>query len=290
MQDLTHSQNFLTNIKLVTRLVKEAGIKPNDIVVDIGAGRGDITEEISKYSRNVIAIEIDKYLFEKLQERFKENKNIDIVNIDFTNYTLPKKEFKVFSNIPFNQTAQILKKLMDSNMSCAYVVIQREASFKFGGQQLGKSNSMLSVINGVKYTFNTLHRFDRYDFYPIPNVDTVLLEIKRKENPLVNQSDSTKFSDFISYIFNKAKPDIGSLKDLFTFNQLVRFEKEIRLFKKLQPRDVSIDQFVYIFNFLLNNFPKKLDLTKGFGKRMKEEEKKIQKIHRTRKDIDWNIK
>jgi 23S rRNA (adenine-N6)-dimethyltransferase len=94
MQKIAHSQNFLVNNNLVSKLVSNSMFNQDDIVLDIGAGRGIITNELAKYSKNIIAIEIDEHLFLELLSI----KGIKVVKEDFLIYELPQMPFKTFSN------------------------------------------------------------------------------------------------------------------------------------------------------------------------------------------------
>ena len=149
---------------------------------------------------------------------------------------------------------------------------------------------MLSVIYGVAYSFEIVHKFSNSDFFPIPQFDIVLLHIQKRKNSLVNPNEIESFKDFISYVFNKTKEDIGSLKELFTYNQFIRLKKETKLKIDAKPSEVNINQYIYLFNFLKNNFKEKLYLTNGYFEKLNSEQKEIEKIHRTRNDLDWRKK
>jgi 16S rRNA A1518/A1519 N6-dimethyltransferase RsmA/KsgA/DIM1 with predicted DNA glycosylase/AP lyase activity len=186
---------------------------------------------------------------------------------------------------------QILKKLLNSKyFEEGFIVIQEEASFKYGGEQLNSLNTMLSVIYGVEYTFEIAHKFSNADFSPIPKFNIVLLHIQKRKNPLVNSNEVQNFNDFVSYIFNRTKINIESLKELFTKSQFNRFKIDIKLDINSKPSEIKIDQYIYLFNFLKNNFKDKLALTNGYFQKIDNEQKGIEKIHRTRNDLDWRKK
>ena len=96
------SQNFLTNRRLIMQLIKKSGIGSHDTVLEIGAGKGHITKELSSSCKMVIAYEIDKNLYENLKPQLEEN--VRLFHMDFLKCALPKQPYKVFSNIPFSKT------------------------------------------------------------------------------------------------------------------------------------------------------------------------------------------
>lgn len=135
-----YSQNFIKNKNLIQSLVIKSSITSNDLILDIGAGLGSITKELLNMRSRVIAIEIDEILIEKLRERFLLNKNLEIVKGDFLKYSLPRKLYKVFSNIPFNITSQVIRKLVFSPnppLDC-YIVVQKETVERYIGRPYDK--------------------------------------------------------------------------------------------------------------------------------------------------------
>ena len=123
MQNLKNSQNFLINKNLVRNLIVKSKLEKNDTVIEIGPGKGIITNLLAEYVGNVIAIEYDENLFRILvsQNKFE---NIEYVYGDFLKYHLPSKQrYKVFSNIPFQITADIIKKITEDNNSAEEIFL-----------------------------------------------------------------------------------------------------------------------------------------------------------------------
>jgi len=108
------SQNFLTSYKTINRIIRRTPLNENDYVIEIGSGKGHTTGFLIKRCRKVLAIEIDGRLYDKLTAKFKDVKNIRICHQDFLKWKLPKHEdYKVFSNIPFCFTTDIMRKLTE---------------------------------------------------------------------------------------------------------------------------------------------------------------------------------
>lgn len=268
------SQNKLKSRSMVSRLVEKSFINSNDVVLDIGAGEGILTEQLVTKAKNIQAFEIDKDLYLLLVNKYSHAPNLRIYNKDFLKVKLPNKNFKVFSNIPFNRTARILKKLFaNPNFTEGYIIMQKEAALKFAGSQIaGIGNSLISIIYGNLFEFKIIHKFSKFDFEPVPNVDIVMLKIKRRNNPLAE--DCELFADFVSYIFSK------SLKDLFTNNQLYRICRLVNINKN--PRNLMLTDYIQLFQLFINLNSSKICLAQGFYKKLLKDERKIRKVNRTR--------
>jgi 23S rRNA (adenine-N6)-dimethyltransferase len=100
MTNLKHSQNFLHSSNLVSQLLKKSSIRPEDVVYEIGPGKAIITLELAKQAKLVVAIEADDRLYSEAKARLQEVSNVVLHHADFLQYSLPKNEYKIFSNIP----------------------------------------------------------------------------------------------------------------------------------------------------------------------------------------------
>ena len=132
---IVYSQNYLRSPRLVDRLLDRSAISGDDLVIEIGPGRGVITERLAARCRQVIAVEKDPVLVEELRARFAQGGNVALFAADFLEFPLPLTSYKVFANIPFNITAAIVGKLTSgiSPPSDAYLGMQREAADRFLG-------------------------------------------------------------------------------------------------------------------------------------------------------------
>src|SRR5690349_18545175 len=105
--ELRHSQNFLTNPALIDRLLDGSTIGPDDLVFEIGPGRGAITERLLRRCRRVVAVEKDPLLVRQLRERFAGCPRLELRQGDALFEPLPREPYKVFASLPFASTAAI---------------------------------------------------------------------------------------------------------------------------------------------------------------------------------------
>src|SRR5699024_2126381 len=105
-------QHFTIDKDLIANTINIAKVKGSDVVLDIGGGKGYITDYLIRQSNCIIVIENDESLVRFLRKKFINNANVKVIHRDFRNYTIPKTAFKVVSNIPYGITSDVLKSLM----------------------------------------------------------------------------------------------------------------------------------------------------------------------------------
>lgn len=245
------SQNFLRNGELVKSLIRASGISWKDTVLEIGAGKGIITDGLLSIAKKVIAVEVDKDLFAILSSRLGNNKTLELDCGDFLDFELPKKPYKVFSNIPFSITGEIVKKLLFSNNppDTCNLIIQKEAAEKFVVNP--KKNSMLSILFYPWFEIKISHFFKKTDFAPVPSVDICLLRIIKRPTPLISNNSLSKYRDFVVFKFTKCRT-VGE----WSLSQwLASYTKDVHC--------------------------------RGYFLKWQREQCKLEKIHRTRTDRNW---
>lgn len=290
-KSIFYSQNFLISKNLIAGLIDKSSITKNDVVYEIGAGEGIITEELAKRCRKVVAIEIDPNLYKNLTQKFANVSNIEVYQGNFLSYTLPKTDYKVFSNIPFNITADVIKKLTDTTVAPkdTYLIVQRDAAKKYLGQPYAKE-TQFSLLLKPWFEPSVVHKFRKTDFRPVPQVETVLLRFKIHDKPLIDTP--YPYRDFIVYAFSQWKPTLQEgLKAIFTKDQFFRLSKNLSFASQSTPTQLSFDQWQGLYRYFLTgvNSNKKQNIVGAYEKALKQQ-KVLQKIHRTRVDKNWRGK
>lgn len=207
--NLSHSQNFLFKKELVNQLVNKANFNSEDIVLDIGAGSGIITDSLKIKCKRVFAFELDSKFQSILKEKFKKDQNIEVVEEDFLTFNLQKikNPLNTFSNIPYNQTTKITKKiLIDNNeFKKVYLIMQKQSAERLLGI---KEGLLISLLIFNKYQGSIIHEFKYSDFKPVSRVKSVLISFIKRERNLISFDDEKLFKDFIAFIIMQQKPEI----------------------------------------------------------------------------------
>lgn len=195
--DLSHSQNFITNKKLIQRIIRLSNINKEDTVIEIGAGKGHLTEELCRKSGWVYSVELDRKLYESTKEKLSGFPNLNLIHGDFLKYSLPTKgEYKVYANIPYFITTQIIDKLTNGpNLPKEiWLIMEKGAAKRFMGAGKETERSLLLKVN---WEMKVLYHFQREDFHPMPAADSVLVHFSRKNVPDLNKKEYDAFKSFI---------------------------------------------------------------------------------------------
>src|SRR2546421_9888973 len=288
-QRIYYTQNFLKDPCLVASLLDRCSIGHNDVVYEIGPGKGIITEQLALRCKLVVAIEKDPRLSALLLQQFADRSNVTIHEGDFLDYCLPRKPYKVFANIPFNITTAIVTRLTAAQYppEDAYLTMQKDAAEKF----LGKPHeSLYTLLLKPWFEVEMVHRFRRKDFVPEPQVDVVMLRLRKRGPPLVNRTDRQCFRDFVVYSFTTWRPTLSDiLKGIFTGQQLKHMRRELSIDLDATPTSLTFEQWLNVFEHFKNVGNEQARHTiEGSEKRLRQQQKRLQKVHRTR--IDWRKK
>lgn len=281
---IEHSQNFLRHPKHVRQLLDLSNISPADLVVEIGPGKGMITRELVKNAGRVIAIERDHKFSEGLSE-FNESSNFQLVFDDFMKWQLPHENYKVFSNIPFNYTADIVSKLTTSNRKPTdiYLIMQETAAHRFIGMPHEK-NSQISILLSVEFSIEILQEINRDYFEPRPNVSIVFVHFAKHVTPLIPNTNLQDFRDFVVFGYNQWSPTvIDAFRKVFTNRQRAIIVRNFNL-TGTKPSDLNTEQWIGLYDTYSKYVDEdKKNLVRGSEKRLKKNQSKLTKQHRTRK-------
>lgn len=285
-ENLWHSQNFLHDSQFVASLVDMADITSEDTVIEIGPGKGIITEQLLEKADTVIGIEYDKTLAQKLREKFSNSPNVEIIEEDFLKLSLPNYKYKIFSNIPFEYTSRMLDKILVSSNSPqdSYLIMQDLAAKRFMGRYAGAQDSQASILLQPFYSMSILKRIDRGQYRPVPNVDTVLARFERREYPLVDFKDIQEYRDFIIYGYNQWKPTVlDAFENIFSYKQLKILKRNLKIEGK-KPSDLSVDSWVALFETYQKYVgEEKKFQVRGSENRLEKKQKGMKKEYRTRR-------
>ncbi len=196
-KNLCHSQNFITSEKLLHRIVNLSGLTKEDTVLEIGSGKGHLTQALCEKSGFVYSIEIDRKLFEKAKDRLAEMPNLKLICGDFLKYPLPAKgAYQVFANIPYSITTQIIDRLTSAPNPPVqmWLILEKGAAKRFSGLPRETKKSLLLKVN---WEMEIVYHFRRDDFHPAPSVDSVLLHLSRKASPDLEKKDYAAWQKFI---------------------------------------------------------------------------------------------
>ena len=227
-------QNFLSDKNLLASIVRDAGITKEDVVLEIGAGAGALTSELSNVAKKVVAFEIDEELKCELEPKFAEKNNVEIIFDDFLNineefiYEKIGTNFKVVANLPYYITTPILTRLfsMKNRPTTISVMVQKEVGERIVASAKAGDYGYFSAYVNANANAKIVRQVNRKMFTPQPNVDSCIVRLDLKENtyPL-------KFFDFLKAAFSMKRKTLKN-----NIEKIINLSKE-----EIDKRLLSID-------------------------------------------------
>lgn len=184
----SHGQNFLVDATVVARLLRRASLGPDDLVVELGAGRGALTLPLARTGARVIAVERDQVWAGQLRRRAQEaglRDRIRIVEGDALRVALPDEPYRVVANVPFGLTTALLSRLLDdpaAGPQRADLLVQEEVARKRAAEP---PQTLRSAVWAPWWRFELGERVPRRAFRPVPRVDAAWLAVERRDPPVL---------------------------------------------------------------------------------------------------------
>ena len=197
-------QNFLTDTNILQKIVDTAEIDKNVNVIEIGPGIGALTEFLAENAAEVMAFEIDERLVPILEDTLRDHDNIKVINEDVLKADLqtrvkefknPNLPIKVVANLPYYITTPILMHLIESKIPFEefVVMMQKEVADRISAEPNTKAYGSLSIAVQYYMTAKVAFVVPRTVFVPAPNVDSAILKMTRRKQPLVEVKDEDFF-------------------------------------------------------------------------------------------------
>lgn len=163
---------------------------------------------------------------------------------------MPSSPYKVFANVPFHITADLIHKLTyyaASPIEC-YLIVQKEAAMKFGGIP---KETLVSTSRKPYFIFSVAYTFKKSDFSPMPAVECVLLKCTKRPVPLVPKEEELLYTKFLKYAFTHGKDLKSGLAQIFTYKQWKRLARANNFPTHVGATDLTFDQWLGLFHYLL---------------------------------------
>lgn len=197
-------QNFLTDTNILQKIVDTAEIDQNVNVIEIGPEIGALTEFLAENAAEVMAFEIDDRLVPILADTLRDFDNVQVVNQDILKADLqiqikqfknPDLPIKVVANLPYYITTPILMHLIESKIPFQefVVMMQREVADRISAEPNTKAYGSLSIAVQYYMTAKVAFIVPRTVFVPAPNVDSAILKMVRRDQPLIEVKDEDFF-------------------------------------------------------------------------------------------------
>ncbi len=246
-----YGQNFLYDKNIINNIVEILYID-NKVVLEIGPGLGNLTLFYYLKTQKNILVEIDRKLFQILDDLNLKNTEVvhmDFLKFDMENFIKKYKKISVVSNLPYNIATQVIAKLIlyHKNIDKIYImvpdILYKRMTAEIGTRQYSRISILIQVFYNVEKKFG----IKRNSFFPVPEIDSVFLELKAHNKYAEYETFFNLFFDFVKigflhrrkklrYIFNKYYAD--RIK-----NEIIKDYNDLRI------EELSIDD---IFNIVVS--------------------------------------
>jgi 16S rRNA (adenine1518-N6/adenine1519-N6)-dimethyltransferase len=209
-------QNLLLDENINRIMVDAAALTPQDDVVEVGAGLGALTDRLRRHAGRVFAVEIDRSFMPVLEDRFREEENVTLFRGDILNHELDKllEEFlpgaasvKVVSNLPYYITTPILFHFWEEpvTISRMVVMVQEEVALRMVAAPGSREYGVLTLATELHAEADIVHKVPRTCFRPMPKVDSCIVRLRTREQPLFPDIDAPFIMKIVRTAFSQRR-------------------------------------------------------------------------------------
>ncbi|HIH2762756.1 MAG TPA: 16S rRNA (adenine(1518)-N(6)/adenine(1519)-N(6))-dimethyltransferase RsmA [Candidatus Azoamicus sp.] len=239
-------QNFLIDKNIKNKILNSINIKNTDIIIEIGAGEGSISSDISSLSKKSYFIELDGNFIKKLENSVDKCKssihNDDILKFNIKDIIKKHKNIRIIGNLPYKISTKIIIMLTEfqKNIKDLHFLVQKEMAERI----ISKKNNQNKISIKMQYFFEIEKLYDvkPNSFYPIPKITSSFIKLKpkQKKNEI---TDFNLFNKILTNAFNNQRKKIKkSIKEIKNENIIINND--------LRPQNLSIEEFLKIYNHI----------------------------------------
>jgi 16S rRNA (adenine1518-N6/adenine1519-N6)-dimethyltransferase len=241
-------QHFTVNSDLLQKLVSYASLTKDEVVLEVGAGLGFLTQLLSSKCKKVVTVELDPKIVGILRKQIHGLPNITLIEGDILEVSLPHFN-KVVSAPPYSISSPLLFRLLERKFDLAVLILQKEFAERLGASVGSKDYGRLTVTIYYRADVELLDYVPRTVFYPPPDVDSMMVCLKPREPPFHVEDEET-FFELVRILFTQRnkkvrnglipflrKRGITGKEALKLADSLVYSEKRVR---QLAPEDFGL--------------------------------------------------
>ncbi len=209
-------QNFTVDSDILQRLVSFASLTKDDVVLEVGAGFGFLTQLLSRECKKVIAVEVDPRLVNFLRKQLHSLRNVDLIEGDILKVSIPPFN-KVVSAPPYSISSPLLFRLLENKFDWAVLILQKEFAERLAASVGSKDYGRLTVTIYYRADVELLDYVPRNMFYPPPDVDSMMVRLKPRAPPF-QVDDEKMFFEVVRALFTQRNKKVR--------NALISFLRE----------------------------------------------------------------
>ncbi len=260
-----YGQNFLIDENILLKIIEAGELKKNDKVLEVGPGIGTLTQVLSPRVERVAAVEIDRQLIPVLQESLEQYRNVSVVQGDILKMNLRKMIFaclgegrcKVISNLPYNIAVPLISTLIKERQlfDLMLFMVQKEVAQRITASTGKKDYGAVSVLVQNYAEAEILFKVPKKVFLPPPEVESAVIKLRVREQPLFNIRDEGLFYKVVRGSFqHRRKSLVNSLSSAINMDKekLVDIITKAGLDSSCRGETLSIREFANLTNIIYN--------------------------------------
>ena len=206
-------QHFLSDPRILERIVDALELDVGDTVLEIGPGRGSMSELLARRAKRVVLIEIDRALAALLRQRFADRPSVEVLQADVLTVDLARAagsaEFKLVGNVPYYITTPILFHALSApRPKRAVYLVQREVAERIVAAPGSSAYGALSVNVQAVARADMLFRVAAGAFHPPPKVESAVVRIDPRADPVVSSGEEVAFRRFVQDAFGMRRKQL----------------------------------------------------------------------------------
>ncbi len=259
-------QNFIIDANILRKMIHEAQIDQNSGVIEIGPGIGSLTEQLALAANKVVAFEIDQRLLPVLEDTLGDYDNIKVIHEDFLKADLhktihdqfePGLSLQIVANLPYYITTPILMNILEQKMPIERitVMLQKEVADRMAAVPNTKEYGSLSIAIQYYTEARIVMDVPKTVFIPQPNVISSVLQLEKRDQPLVEVSNEPLFFSIVKASFRHRRKTLRNnlvsyLKDSCTSDEINQVLQSAQIDGKRRGESLTIQEFAQLANEL----------------------------------------
>lgn len=252
-----YGQNFIIDENIINSIISKSNINNETLVIEIGPGAGALTNKIAAIAKNVLCYEIDTTLEKVLSKTLSNYSNIEIKYEDFLSANIDNdikkynySTISVIANLPYYITTPILVKIIESQIPVdkIIVMVQKEVGNRFRAMPGTKDYNSLTVYLNYYFDVKKILDVSRNVFIPKPNVDSIVVEFRKKERAYLK--NETVFFNLVKDSFQQKRKTLKNNLKNYDLNKIDCVLKKHGYDLTVRAEQLSMDIFVEIANSL----------------------------------------
>jgi len=257
-------QHFLVDGNILRKIIELACFRASDGVLEIGPGRGALTLPLAGKVSRLVAVEKDSRLVDMLREKLRASgiANVQLVSQDILTCDLdellfpPSEKIQVIGNLPYNISSPVLEKLMSvrERLGRAVLMFQREVAERLTASPCSKGYGAMTLLIGYHTRPRCLLSVPRKAFYPVPKVDSMVVELDFEQPSPRRNVDEETFRNVVKGAFSHRRKTLlnslrGSLLDR-TPEELIQALKGGGIDPRRRAETLTMEEFLTLASIL----------------------------------------